>query len=144
MFQDLAEFAKGEALGATFAESDIEWQGALAMLRTPTERAMLRRGFIATYAPLRGVSDKAAGNRFDYLARKFAPAETSKRAKHTAERRGRKAKATAVVEKMSDKAVAARLVAILAYVSDASAKHRGDEEVLSILGDIARLANGTK
>jgi hypothetical protein len=139
-----ATFERGEELGYASIESEIAWADALRLIKTPADRAILRAGFVSAYVSVRRVPEKSAKNRFDYLARQYAKPETSKRAKHTAETRGRKAKVEAKVEKLSEKDVAARLVRVLAYVAAAQGKHAGDAEMLEVLGDIARLANGAK
>jgi len=139
-----AMYARGEELGALTAESDIAWIDALKSAKPGTDdRIMLRRGFIATYAPLHGGDDTKAGNRFDYLARKFAKPETSRRAKFDKAKRakggGRKEKQGATKTTMSEKTMARNIVACMAFIAKAQAAHMGDDEALKTLGSIAAI-----
>jgi len=139
-----AMYARGEELGALTAESDIAWADALKAAKPGTDdRSMLRRGFIATYAPLHGDNIVKAENRFDYLARKFAKPETSRKlASNKAKRAkggGRKAKTGAVKTTMSEKTMARNIVACMAFIAKAQAAHMGDDETLKTLGHIAAI-----
>lgn len=134
-------YEMGEDLGAQQAESSIAWADALKVCKSHGDRMMLRSGFVSTYAPLRNVSEASAIKQFNRLASVNAP-QTSRKAKSNKETRGRKEKAKAVVAKLSEKDVAARLVACLAYVAKAQSKHAGDSEMLELLGDIAAILGG--
>lgn len=142
-----ALFETGEELGHAAADNAIAWADALRLCKAPSDRKVLRAGFVSSYMAAARVVRKVADSRFDYLARIHAPASSSRKAKANArksETRGRKEKMVAAVEKLSEKAVAARLVAALAYVTDAQRKHMGDSEMLEVLGDLVRILNGEK
>lgn len=143
-----ALFVMGQELGDATAETTIAWADALKAVKTPADRAILRRGFVSTYAATMRTDEKSAGNRFDYLARKFAAPETSRQRKATAKRKaggGRKAKvATGDNETLAASAIAQRMAAALHYIAAAQQKHMGDDEMLEVLGEIAGILGGAK
>jgi hypothetical protein len=138
-------FARGVELGADDGQNALNWAEALKLARVGTDdRKVLRAGFVHGLAPEAAEGTKAyksAQNRFDYLARQYSP-HTSRKSASTKETRGRKEKAAATVSKLSEKDVAARLVAVLAFVAEMQGKHAGDGEMLEVLGTVAKLANG--
>jgi len=137
-----ALFETGEELGYATVESEISWRDALRACKAPSDRKVLRAGFVSAFMAAARATLKAANNKFDYMARQYAPASTSRKAKATAETRGRKAKAEAVVSKLSEKDVGARLVAALAYIAKAQENHAGDGEMLETLGELAAILGG--
>lgn len=147
--KESAAYALGFDLGAEHAESSAAWTQALRQCADKTARASLRAGFVAGYAPF-CANVKAAQNRFDYLARMFAPAHTSRKARSNARKakakakQGRPAKESAAVEKMSEKRVVANVVAALAYIADAQQTHAADGDMLEVLGAIAKILTRNK
>lgn len=140
-----ALFETGVTLGAQDGESTMALADALKAARSPEDRKVLRAGFVhglASDASEGTKAHKAAQNRFDYLARKHSP-QTSRKSASTSEKRGRKEKAEAAVAKLSEKDVAQRLVAILAYVAECQ-RDVTDADTLGMLGKIAKIANGAK
>jgi hypothetical protein len=136
-------FAMGEELGAVTAESSVAWSDALKACKSHADRLFLRAGFVSVYAPMRGVAEKSAIQKFDRLAKTYAP-ETSRKAKSNKETRGRKEKATKTVSKLSDKDVQSRLVAALAWTAKQQQRHNGDDEVLELLGELAAILGGKR
>jgi len=139
---ELALFERGEELGYAAVEIDVAWRDALRACKLPSDRKVLRAGFVSAFMAAARATLKAANNKFDYMARQYAPASTSRKAKATAETRGRKAKAEAVVSKLSEKDVASRLTAALAYIAKAQQDHAGDGEMLETLGELAAILGG--
>lgn len=139
-------FETGEHLGHAAAGDFYAWSDALKMCKTPADRKVLRAGFVSSYTVARKVTAKQAANKFDYLAREHAPAHTSRQRKANAakaETRGRKEKeATGTGAVLSEKQVAARLTAALAYIAKAQQSHAGDSEMLETLGEIAAILGG--
>ena len=149
--KESAAYALGFDLGAEHAESSTAWTQALRQCADKTARASLRAGFVAGYAPF-CANVKAAQNRFDYLARMFAPAHTSRKAKSNEAKAkakaktkaGRPTKESAAVEKLSEKRVVANVVAALAYIADAQQTHAADGDMLEVLGAIAKILTRSK
>lgn len=143
---------QGIEIGASQGDTDALLIVALKAAKPGTDdRICLRAGFVVGYAPdapKGSKAEKAAQNRFDYLARMHAPAGTSRKAKSTAKKRaaggGRKTKTAAAVEKMSEKRLAANVVAALAYIADAQAKHSADGDMMEVLGRIAAILSKAK
>ncbi len=139
-----ATFEAGEELAYHAVDSELAWAEALKNCKVPGDRAILRRGFVSAYASSRKVSDKTAGNRFDYMARLHAPAKSSRQAKANAKKvkSGRKEKTAGKGEHVPAQDVALRLAAVLHYVAKAQTKHAADDEIMEMLGEIAAIAGG--
>lgn len=141
---ETSAYATGFELGSEHAESQAAWKQALASCKSTEMRSALRAGFVAGYAPFCATA-KAAQNRFDYLARMFAPAATSRKAKSNAKKakakakggRPEKTKATKAV--MSEKTMARNITAALGYIAKMQEKFLGDDDVMPVLGKIAGL-----
>lgn len=141
---ETAAYATGFELGSEHAESQAAWKQALASCKSTEMRSALRAGFVAGYAPF-CANTKAAQNRFDYLARMFAPAHTSRKAKSTAKKAkkakkgGRPEKAKAAKTVMSEKTMARNITAALGYIAKMQEKFLGDDDVMPVLGKIASI-----
>ena len=146
-----ADYDMGYALGLDAAEHEQTFIDALVTCNNPARRIMLRHGYCEAYmsAPriIRKVEQwptlKQAENRFDYLAGKHAPAETSRQAKSNAERKrkpggGRKTK-VAFTAKKGERNDADVLKLVLAYVKAKQKAFEGDSDVMEMCGDIARI-----
>lgn len=137
---------RGIEIGAAQGDTDELLVAALKLAKPGTDdRICLRAGFVTGYAPdapKGSKAEKAAQNRFDYLAAKFSPG-TSRKARHNAAKRakggGRKAKTAGEKTVMSEKTMARNVVATLRYVVKMQEEHAGDEEICPILGKIAEL-----
>jgi hypothetical protein len=119
----------------------VDWAEALRACKVHADRLILRHGFVSAYVAAGRKSKAQADQRFSYMARLHSPTTSRKKAG------GKRAGAGAPegdgepnVEKLSEKAVASRLVAILAYVSQQQRTPTDDAE--AILGRVATLANG--
>lgn len=145
---EIGLFERGRELGTESAEHKLAWQAALKLVgRDHAKRMALRGGFVAAYAPLRGVSEAAAILQFNRMAAVFAP-ESSRKAKSNAAKAkakakpGRKEKTANVKGTLSEKEVAKRLTQALAYIAKAQQQHAGDDEMLEVLGEIASILGG--
>lgn len=140
-----AIFEVGEDLGHAAADVGIAWRDALKLCKDVADRRVLRAGFVSAYTSAAGANVKAANNKFDYMARLHTPSTSRKSASNAkkAETRGRKEKEeTGTGSVLSDKQVAARLTAALAYIAKAQQTHAGDGEMLETLGEIAAILGG--
>jgi hypothetical protein len=151
-------YNRGYALYGAQGEADMAWQDALKGVGAD-ERVWLRRGFVKSAVTLAGFVDangdvaddsdayaeaaKRAGNRFDYLARQYAPKESSRQAKSNAKRKRAKGggrKETTETGKATKGDPAAMLNAIVMYVGKEMQRHVHDSEMMEVLGHIAILA----
>jgi hypothetical protein len=144
-----AAYDLGFDIGTQDAENE---QGVIDALATCTGklRVMLRHGYVAGYTSamryVRGhyvwPTEKQAKNRFDNtLAKKHAPAESSRQAKHNAKRKpggGRKVKVAFTAKKDAESDTGNVAVA-LAYIKSAQKTHADDADILQVLGDLAKI-----
>lgn len=140
--------AMGDELGHSSADNDLAWKAALKAVKSPADRIVLRTAFVASYMGAVNCGQKSAENRFDYLARIHAKADTSRKAKANAKKRkaggGRKEKQGATKTVLSEKQLAARVVKALAYIGDMQQKHAADGDMLEMLGTLAKILGGDK
>lgn len=137
-----ALFERGEELGHCERDYAIAWGDALKLCKAPADRVILRSGFVSTYRASFGASEKTAHNRFDYLAKVYAPAHTSRKSASNAKKAIVRAAGRPEDDGepshavLSDRDVIARNLAAVAYISTAQVKHAGDAEMLEVLGEL--------
>ena len=116
-------------------ESGKEWGDYLRDLRA----GLVERGIVANAKAARTLVDN------QLIALKLTGNTERAGAGGAREGAGRpETEATGTSETLSEKVVASRLVAVLAYVAEAQALFMGEADVLEVLGTIAKLANGVK
>lgn len=133
----------GEALAYATVDFDSLAAVALKACASKADRKALRASFVVAYAKARNVSEKAANNRFDYMARIYSPT-TSRKARANSKRKpgaGRKPKQGGEAKQVD---TAKANAAAVAFCRKAMRANEGDSDMLEMLGAIVAILAGQR
>jgi hypothetical protein len=143
----LATVAEAKVLGTALATSTSkhlsQWRDALARCPSGEVRDALRAAFVAGFMAAEKVTKKQADNRFDYMAKKWAAPETSRKSAYNGRKAGagRKEKGDGGAHAVSAGMLACWIACALDRIGKAQLTIT-DSRMVELLGEIATDLHG--